>query len=110
MLEARALECTRGDRTLFRDVSFTLADGGLLHVAGDNGSGKTTLLRILTGLGAAEAGEVLWRGEPLSSVRETYARDMVYVGHSAALKDDLSALENLHVSMLLAGQIGRAHV
>jgi heme exporter protein A len=103
MLEARALECTRGDRTLFRDVSFTLANSGLLHVAGDNGSGKTTLLRILTGLGAAQAGEVLWCGEPLFSVRETYARDMVYVGHSAALKDDLSALENLHVSMLLAG-------
>jgi heme exporter protein A len=99
MLEARALECTRGDRTLFRDVSFTLANSGLLHVAGDNGSGKTTLLRILTGLGAAQAGEVLWCGEPLFSVRETYARDMVYVGHSAALKDDLSALENLHVSM-----------
>ena len=59
---------------------------------------------LLTGLGAAEAGEVLWRGEPLSSVRETYARDMVYVGHSAALKDDLSALENLRVSMLLAGR------
>lgn len=103
-LEARGLECTRGERTLFRGVSFTLTAGGLLHVAGDNGSGKTTLLRILAGLGAVEAGEVLWRGEPLPAVRETYAHDLVYVGHSASLKDDLSALENLQVSMLLAGR------
>ena len=59
MLEARALECTRGVRTLFRDVSFTLANSGLLHVAGDNGSGKTTLLRIIAGLEIADSGTIL---------------------------------------------------
>ena len=70
VLETRALECMRGERTLFRNVSLTLAPGGLLHVAGENGSGKTSLLRILTGLGIADAGEVLWRGEPVRALRE----------------------------------------
>ena len=38
-----------GDRTLFSEVSFTLAPGDRLGLIGSNGSGKTTLLRILSG-------------------------------------------------------------
>ena len=34
MLQATGLECVRGDRSLFRDVSFTLAAGTLMHVRG----------------------------------------------------------------------------
>ncbi len=104
MLEVINLTCTRGERTLFRNVSFKLDVGGLLHVAGTNGSGKTSLLRILCGLGAADAGEVRWRGEPIHSVREAYWREGVYLGHANALKDDLSAIENLLMACTLAGR------
>ena len=103
MLEVSNLACTRGDRTLFRGVSFTLKAGALLHVAGANGSGKTSLLRILCGLGSPEAGEVRWRGESIGTLREAYAREIVYMGHANALKDDLSAIENLQVACMLAG-------
>ena len=103
MLEVSALACTRGDRTLFRGVSFKLAAGGLLHVAGANGSGKTSLLRLLCGLGTPEAGEIRWRGAPIRALREAYAREVVYMGHANALKDDLSAIENLRVACMLAG-------
>ena len=104
MLEVTQLACTRGERTLFRGVSFKLERGGLLHVAGENGSGKTSLLRIVCGLGAADAGEVRWRGEPIRALRETYSHDVVYLGHANALKDDLSATENLLVACALAGR------
>lgn len=104
MLEAIQLTCARGDRTLFRDVSFRLEAGGLLHVAGANGSGKTSLLRMLCGLGAVEAGEIRWRGEPIRALRESYWREVVYLGHANALKDDLSAVENLHIASTLAGR------
>lgn len=103
LLEARALDCIRGERTLFRDVSFALGPSSLMYVAGTNGSGKTTLLRILTGLGVADEGDVLWRGEPIRAQRELVARELVYVGHAAALKDDLSAEENLLLACVLAG-------
>lgn len=103
MLEVHQLACARGDRTLFRDVSFTLEARGLLHVAGTNGSGKTSLLRILCGLGAADAGSVRWRGEPIHALREAYWREVVYLGHANALKDDLSAIENLLIACALAG-------
>lgn len=104
MLDVSNLTCTRGDRTLFRHVSFKLEAGGLLHVAGANGSGKTSLLRILCGLGAVESGEVRWRGEPIRALREAYWREVVYMGHANALKDDLSATENLLVACTLAGR------
>lgn len=104
VLEADKLICVRGERTLFRDVSFTLAPGQLLHVAGANGTGKTSLLRILCGLGMADAGEVRWRGMPIRASREDYAHHLVYLGHSHALKDDLSATENLLAACMLAGR------
>ena len=108
MLEVSDLTCARGERTLFRAVSFKLESRGLLHVAGTNGSGKTSLLRILCGLGAADAGldagEVRWRGESIRTLRETYWREVVYLGHANALKDDLSAPENLRIACTLAGR------
>jgi heme exporter protein A len=103
MLEARQLECTRGERRLFSDLSFKLGRGQLLRVAGANGSGKTSLLRIMCGLLAPSAGELRWRGKPIRTEREEYSRNLVFIGHLNALKDDLTALENLQVAAALAG-------
>lgn len=44
------LACRRGDRLLFRGLSFELAPGEALQVLGANGTGKSSLLRILAGL------------------------------------------------------------
>ena len=103
MLEAANLECVRGDRTLFSDLSFTLGGGELLRVAGANGSGKTSLLRTLCGLLSPAQGAVRWRGSNIGSLREEYWKEIVYLGHSNAVKDGLSALENLMVACTLAG-------
>jgi heme exporter protein A len=109
MLDVINLACARGDRTLFQDVSFKLESRGLLHVAGANGSGKTSLLRILCGLGEADAGEVRWRGEAIRMLREVYWRETVYLGHANALKDDLSAHENLRIACALSGRSATAN-
>jgi len=104
MLEADRLECTRGDRTLFRALSFSLAPSQLLHVAGGNGAGKTSLLRILCGLLSPARGEVRWVGRPIATVREDYAAQLLYVGHANAVKEELTALENLEIGATLAGR------
>jgi len=103
MLEASDLELERGGRRLFRGLSLALAGGELLRIAGANGSGKTTLLKILCGLLVPEAGEVRWRGQRIKSLREEYARQLVYLGHAPAVKDDLTAAENLSIACTLAG-------
>ncbi len=104
MLAFTDLTCTRGGRTLFRRVGAQLHAGESLRVTGANGSGKTSLLRMVCGLLAPSAGTVQWRGRDIVGLREEYSRDLVYLGHAAALKDDLSPLENLQAACALAGR------
>jgi heme exporter protein A len=104
VLEASNLDCLRGGRTLFRGLSFSLEGGELLRIAGANGSGKTSLLKILCGLLFPDSGEVRWQGTPIRRLREDYSRHLVYLGHAPAVKDDLSAAENLAVACTLAGR------
>src|SRR5262245_11649048 len=108
MLDAVGLECVRQQRALFRALSFSLAAGERLRIAGANGSGKTSLLRILCGLLAPTAGEVRWRGASITSLREEFSREIVYLGHAPAVKDDLTAAENLAIACRLAGRVANA--
>jgi heme exporter protein A len=103
VLEARDLDCERGGRVLFRNLSLGISAGELLRIAGPNGSGKTSLLRILCGLLGPSAGEVRWKGEPIGSLREDFSRQLVYLGHAPAVNEDLSAAENLAIACDLAG-------
>ena len=49
-LLVRDLACARGERLLFRGLSFALDEGEALQVIGANGTGKSSLLRIVAGL------------------------------------------------------------
>lgn len=103
MLSVSDLACARGDRSLFSGLCFTLEAGGRLHVGGENGAGKTSLLRILCGLSPPDAGEIRWQGKAIGRLGEEYRRAVLFLGHHNALKDDLTALENLRIAATLAG-------
>jgi heme exporter protein A len=75
----------------------------LLRVSGANGAGKTSLLRMLCGLLAPAKGQVLWQGQDVLHSREAFHQQLIYLGHAAALKDDLTPLENLLVAARLGG-------
>jgi ABC-2 type transport system ATP-binding protein len=55
-----------GDQRVLADVSFDVVTGEILGLIGPNGAGKTTLLECIAGLLPIDAGEVRWRGAPLS--------------------------------------------
>ena len=103
MLEAKNLECIRGDRKLFSNLEFTLEAGELLHLQGHNGSGKTSLLRTLCGLIAPSQGSVHWKGSNICRQRDEFAQDMLFLGHLNGIKADLTAVENLHILCQLDG-------
>jgi heme exporter protein A len=103
MLEAVNLGCVRGQRRLFHALSFDLAAGRMLWVLGPNGSGKTTLLRTLCGLSRPEEGSVRWRGADVGAARDSFHAELLYLGHAPAVKDDLSARENLGFGLAQAG-------
>lgn len=104
MLQVTGLAAVRGDRRLFAGLDFLLQRGELLYVRGPNGSGKTTLLRMLCGLVAPEAGEIRWQGEAIRGRCERYLQQLFYLGHLGALKDELTAIENLRISASLSGR------
>lgn len=103
MLDIVDLSCVRGDRTLFRSLSFSVRNGQLLHLQGANGSGKTSLLRTLCGVSTPAAGEIRWQGTAIRELGDSYGEVFCYVGHGNGIHGDLTAVENLHFSACLAG-------
>ena len=104
MLEISNLACRRGDHQLFCGLNFTLNPGQILQIKGENGSGKTSLLRTLCGFMQPDEGHIAWCGEDIRKMKEDYYAKMIYLGHLNAIKDELSALENLRISAGLSGQ------
>jgi heme exporter protein A len=103
MLEVQNVGCVRGDRRLFDKINFSLTPGMVLQLTGPIGSGKTSLLRIICGLMAPEEGEIRWQGANIRSLAEEYFTAITYIGHSIAVKEELTSLENLRISSGLAG-------
>jgi heme exporter protein A len=95
VLEARRLAAQRGNARLFAGIEFALGTGDALVVTGANGSGKTTLLRIVAGLTLPAEGEIRWRGKPAHPFDPRLRDAVAFNGHWTALKDELTAEENL---------------
>lgn len=82
------------------EIDLRVLDGERVSLFGPSGSGKTTLLHVLGGLVVPEAGEVSWRGAPLSSL-DTAARGrarangIAFVFQGANLLPAFTAYENV---------------
>jgi heme exporter protein A len=103
MLTVTDLACTRGDRELFAGIGFVLDKGAWLHLTGENGAGKTSLMRVLCGLSPPAAGDIHWDNAPIHELGDAYRSNLLYIGHHAAVKDELTARENLRVSAAVKG-------
>ncbi len=94
IITASKLSCTRSERVLFNNLELVAHSGQCLHVIGANGSGKSSLLRILCGLLTADQGSVAWNDKPIEN-NINYLEELAYIGHKDALKNELTAVENL---------------
>ena len=105
MLEANEIACVRGNRNLFRHLSFHVGEGSALRIHGVNGAGKTSLLRMIAGLSPVIEGSIAWGGRALAEISDDYAKQLVFVGHANALKAYLSPYENLRMGLAIQGVV-----
>jgi ABC-2 type transport system ATP-binding protein len=70
LIEARGLSKSYGDRRAVQDVSFAVPRGAIYGVLGPNGAGKSSTLRMLVGVIAPSAGDVLFDGAPLTRLSQ----------------------------------------
>lgn len=91
------LTLTRGERTLFTDLTFTLAAGECVALTGANGAGKTSLIRAIAGLIRPEAGRTVFQDGDHNAIDPTDARgrEIHLVGHLDGLKGARTAREEL---------------
>ena len=101
------LALRRGRAWLFKGVSLALRPREALWLRGPNGCGKTSLLRLAVGLARPDTGSFVWKGTPVQG-NAAYATELVYIGHSYGLKDDLTATEALGFLQQLHGRSSSA--
>jgi len=53
-----------------KDVTLSIGAGEFVVIRGTSGSGKTTILNMLAGLIKPTSGEVLFKGKPLSTIKD----------------------------------------
>ena len=86
-----------GGVTALRDGNLQVREGEVHLLMGENGAGKSTLMKIVAGLYQRDAGEMLWRGKPVSFTRpsEAAANGIAMVHQESLLAGHLTVAENI---------------
>jgi ABC-2 type transport system ATP-binding protein len=75
------------------DLNFDIWQGEVFGLIGPNGAGKSTTIRMLLGLIRPDSGNILYRGQPLSTVN--IQREIGYLPENPYLYDHLTLFELL---------------
>ncbi|MBF1397680.1 MAG: ABC-F family ATP-binding cassette domain-containing protein [Prevotella histicola] len=62
-LDVQNLTKSFGAQVLFKDISFSIAEGQHIGLVAQNGTGKSTLLSILTGSESYDSGNIIYRND-----------------------------------------------
>ncbi|MGV8823785.1 ABC transporter ATP-binding protein [Methylibium petroleiphilum] len=95
MLSVAGLTQRYGERAALQSLSLALRPGEFTALLGPNGAGKSTLFQVLTGLFAADEGEVEVAGHSLRHAAPAALRHIGVVFQQISLDLDLSVRRNL---------------
>src|SRR6476469_8249940 len=106
MLELRNITKTFGNVRANDDVSITVNKGTIHAIVGENGAGKSTIMRIAYGFYAADSGQILVDGNPVSikGPHDAIALGIGMVHQHFMLVDTMTAAENI----ILGAETGSA--
>ncbi|MEC7762863.1 MAG: ATP-binding cassette domain-containing protein [Pseudomonadota bacterium] len=96
MIELRHISKSFGTKQVLDDISLTLESGTSLAILGRSGTGKSVLTRIILGLIAPDAGDILIDGQPMTrKVRRGFLEQTGVLFQASALFDSLTVWENV---------------
>jgi len=78
-------------------VDLDIEEGKVHCLAGQNGAGKSTLIKVLAGVHKPDAGEIVWRGEPISfaSPQAAMKAGIATIYQELDLVEDLTVADNI---------------
>jgi simple sugar transport system ATP-binding protein len=107
LLELRNVSKVFGGVRALQSVSFDVAPGEVLCLAGENGCGKSTLIKIISGVYRPEPGaEMLFDGKPMEGLTPGVARSLgiQVIWQDLALFPEMTVAENIAFERNLGGR------
>jgi branched-chain amino acid transport system ATP-binding protein len=103
LLEVKNLSVRFGGLLAIEDLSFEVREGEVLSLIGPNGAGKTTAFNAITGYLAPSAGEILFKGKKINSMKphQVAAQGLVRTFQKTSVFGGRSALENILIGLEL---------
>jgi general nucleoside transport system ATP-binding protein len=101
LVETRKLTKRFGSLIACDGVDLQVAQGEIHALLGENGAGKSTLVKMLFGSLQPDAGEILWKGEPVTIAAPAAAKGLGIgmVFQHFSLFDALTAAENIALAL-----------
>ncbi|MBQ8029719.1 MAG: ABC transporter ATP-binding protein [Clostridia bacterium] len=102
-LETKNITKSFDGKEIIRDISIYLEKGEIVSLLGVSGSGKTTLFNIISGLSAADSGEVFLEGESIIQKPGVVS----YMLQKDLLLPYYSILENVSLPLVIKGKLSK---
>jgi lipoprotein-releasing system ATP-binding protein len=109
MIELDNITRSFGSLQVLKGISLNIERGEVVSITGPSGAGKTTLLQIMGSLDKPDGGKVLYDGQDITRMSEKEIsafrnRHIGFVFQFHQLLPEFTALENITIPMLIAGQ------
>ena len=109
MIELDNITRSFGSLQVLKGISLNIERGEVVSITGPSGAGKTTLLQIMGSLDKPDGGKVLYDGQDITRMSEKEIsafrnKHIGFVFQFHQLLPEFTALENITIPMLIAGQ------
>jgi ABC-type sugar transport system ATPase subunit len=108
LLSLTGIQKSFGGVKALRDGNLEVREGEVHLLMGENGAGKSTMMKIVAGMQRRDAGEMIWRGQPVSFERpsEATANGIAMVHQESLLAPHLTVAENIFLGREEASGLG----